>query len=184
MNTAKENKKDATMWIMDFLIGVLWIGSIWLCYTYMKQALVAPDINHCVEVTNVAKSPQEIMLREACIKYGVPVTIARRVWFRESTYGTNLNMMDGNCVGHFQMSPEACEDVGFKHADMIYDYEAINAGVAYLRWCYNRTGGRWKFAVLAFRAGVGNVAKYEAGEPNNITCKMISYVYYCLEKGE
>jgi len=48
MKPAKENKKDATMWIMDFLIGVLWIGSIWLCYAYMKQALVAPDINHCV----------------------------------------------------------------------------------------------------------------------------------------
>ena len=141
--------------------------------------------DHCAEVNEKdAKPPQEIMLREACIKYGVPVTIASRVWFRESSCGTNPTMLDGSCVGHFQMSQGACDDVCFDHCDMVYDYEAINAGVAYLRWCYDRTGHRWRFAVLAFRAGIGNVRKYEARLPNYITAKMFRYADYCVEEGE
>lgn len=98
-------------------------------------------------------------IHETAARYGVRGELAVAVARRESSL--NPAVSDGGVgeIGLFQVRPSTAADFGYTAAALRDPEKNIDAGVRYLAWLLQQTGGDELTALQAYNGGIGNVRR-------------------------
>ena len=109
----------------------------------------------------------------AAQKHNVPVNLLKAVAKAESDFRPNVTSSCG-AMGIMQLMPATAKSLGVIDA---YDPEQnIMGGAKYLSQMLTRFGGNVEFALAAYNAGPGAVAKYDGIPPYNETQNYVKKV--------
>ena len=105
------------------------------------------------------------LIETVALKHGIDPALVHAVVEAESNYRPSAQSHVG-ARGLMQVMPATGRDLGVKSASLLFDpHENLEAGVKYLKWLLERFNGNLTFAVAAYNAGPGAVARYRGVPP-------------------
>lgn len=119
------------------------------------------------------------LLRDASVRYAVPLELVRAVARRESAFDRQALSPKG-ARGVMQLMPATADDLGV--ADAFDAEQNIDAGVRLLRRLLEKYDGRVADALAAYNAGEGAVERHRGVPPFGETRRYIRAVVRDFEK--
>lgn len=135
------------------------------------------DFSSYLEASTAKTSTLSDIFNEASSTYGVPVSLLESVAKQESNFNPNATSHCG-AMGVMQLMPSTAANLGVTNA---YDAKQnIMGGAKYLSYMLQKYDGNVSYALAAYNAGSGNVAKYGGIPPfketQNYVAKITSYM--------
>jgi hypothetical protein len=143
--------------------------------TKMIEEGVFPKRSWCYDTTRgpIFRTKYDKLIVEAAKKFDVDAALVSAVIKAESDFNPREISSKG-ARGLMQLMPATAERFGVVNS---FDAKAnINGGVRYLRWLLDTFEGNADFAVAAYNAGEGNIAKYNGVPPFRETINYINRI--------
>lgn len=118
--------------------------------THILGAIVIIGGSFCFSPPSKASVPD--MVEASAIKFGVPVRLALAIADHESGISCSIVGSSGE-RGPMQVLPATARDQGYPGIAKASCARQIDAGMAFLKWCYDQAGGNHRRTAACYNAG-------------------------------
>lgn len=130
--------------------------------TLQQQTCQIPPQASTQETTSRSKDWIQKLIEEKSEKYNVPSSLVTSIVQAESAFNPHA-VSPAGAQGLMQLMPGTARDMGVLNS---FDPEQnIEGGIKYFRKMLDRFGNNIEYALAAYNAGPGNVAKYHGIPP-------------------